>query len=67
MNDFETWIDRTGQLEGEVRRWWLGGAAEDDLAALIVALELAGDYDGPELRQARLALREALSGPGAAR
>ena len=59
MNDFGTHAGG-GRLTQEVFRW-LGGE-EDELVALIVALELSGD-GGPGLRRARRALREALAGP----
>src|SRR5262249_55083886 len=61
VSDYEKQSGGKEPLDPEMCRW-LGGEAEDELAALIVALELAGDEDGFELRQARLALREALSG-----
>ena len=60
MSDFGTQTGGVGTLTEEVRRW-LGGGAEDDLTALIVALQLSDDR-GPGLVRARRALREALSG-----
>ena len=64
MSDCGTKASGPGRLTAEVRRW-LGGGAEDETAALIVALELTRD-GGPGLKQARLALLEALSGTDAA-
>jgi hypothetical protein len=61
MSDIGTRAGGVGRLTEEVRRW-LGGGEEDELAALIVALELSGDA-GPGLARARRALREALSCP----